>query len=145
MKKFSSVALAVIIALSCLVTAFASGEANGNADSTYTCGICKSTFGSAQELNDHISIIHGAQYRVCPYCGSTFTDEYSYNDHIDICADQLREGANTVSISAVVDRMISVFETSASWWDSIEDVLIRLLDIMENLGIRFVPDQNITD
>ncbi len=145
MKKFSCVALAIIIALSCVVTAFAYSGTNREADSPYMCGICKSTFGSAGELNEHINQIHGPQYCVCPYCGSSFTDEYSYNDHIDICADQLRDGANTVSFSAIVDRLIRVFESGASWWDSIEDIIIRLIDVFEGIGIRLVPDKDVAE
>ena len=46
-------------------------------------------------------------------------------------------------MAAVLDRLISVFETNASWWDAIEDVIIRLVDFIENIGTLFVPESDV--
>ncbi len=79
----------------------------------------------------------------CPYCSRVFTDEVEYDNHIQICANQLRFGQDDFSIGAVLDRLISVFETNASWWDAIEDVIIRIIDFVENIGTLFVPESDV--
>ncbi len=130
MKRILAFSFAVIIAFSFVTAAFA--------DNLVTCGICKSTFTSDAALQEHIRECHSYNVLVCPYCSNTFADENAYNDHIAICSEQLRAGAYDTSFSAIIDRLIRVFEGNSSWWDSIEDVLIRLIDLVENLGFMTI-------
>ena len=136
MKKAVSILLAFVFALACAMPAFADNE-------VYKCGVCNSTFDSAEELDNHYIKCHSSQptpaYLVCPYCDNRFSDEDSFNDHIVICADQQRAGSGDFSITSMLDRMISVYETTASWWDAIEDVIIRLLDVFEDIFVLLLP------
>ena len=132
MKKAVSILLAFVFALACAMPAFAD-------DVVYKCGVCNSSFETAEQLDNHYIKCHSSQptasYLVCPYCDNRFSDEDSFNDHIVICADQQRAGSGDFSITSMLDRMISVYETTASWWDAIEDVIIRLFDVFEDIFI----------
>ncbi len=35
----------------------------------------------------------------------------------------------------IIDALIAVFDTHADWWDAIEDIIIRLIDFINNIGI----------
>ncbi len=137
MKKAVSILLAFVFALACAMPAFAVD------DPKYKCGVCNTEFYSAEELDNHYIKCHSSQpttaYLVCPYCDNRFSDEDSFNDHIVICADQQRAGSGDFSITSMLDRMISVYETTASWWDAIEDVIIRLFDVFEDIFILLLP------
>ena len=112
MKKAVSILLAFVFALACAMPAFA-GEGD-----KYKCGVCNSSFETAEQLDNHYIKCHSSQpttaYLVCPYCDNIFSDEDSFNDHIVICADQQRAGSGDFSITSMLDRMISVYETTAS-------------------------------
>ena len=113
MKKITAIVLALVIALSC------------------------ATIGFAAKTHD------------CPYCGRTFTDEKAYNDHLEICYSQ--KGGNpsdknhenyadydkfiNMDINTVLDKLIETFKIDASWWDEIESIILRLVDLIENIAI----------
>lgn len=156
MKKFISIALAVIIALSCSAMAFAETT---TAINTATCPYCGTIFPirTTEEIdayNSHIKTCDSKPTTTttttstselkCPYCGRVFNNESEYNKHITLCYSQM--GLNDtdsyadadkyvkLDANSILDKLVTVFETNATWWDSIEDVIIRLIDLIENIG-----------
>ncbi|MBR3621441.1 MAG: C2H2-type zinc finger protein [Clostridia bacterium] len=107
MKKVISIALALVIALSCAVMAFAEATTNVN--------------------------INGEGY-VCPDCNKVFTDAAEYNAHLDeeAAAKAAPVPFFDLSASAIVERLLHIFQTEATWWDAIEDIIIKLIDLVEN-------------
>lgn len=136
MRKVLAVILAILMALSCCAVAFAVEETTKPASERENkCGICGATYDNATDLNNHIKEMHKqGEGNKCPYCSRTFSDEAEYNNHITICADQLRQGREDTNYSAIIDRLISLFETTAgtSWWESIKELIIRVVDLVEN-------------
>ena len=107
MKKVISIVLALVIALSCAAVAFAEDTTNVN--------------------------INGEGYK-CPDCGKIFTDAEAYNAHLD---EEAAAAAAPVpffdlTASSIVERLLHIFQTEASWWDAIEDIIIKLIDLVEN-------------
>ena len=116
MKKFTAVLLALVIALSCATIGFAADSENS---------------------------------LTCPYCGNTFTDEKAYDDHIEICYSQ--KGGNptdtahtnyadydkffNLDLNTVLDKLIETFKIDASWWDGVESIVLRLIDLIENFAL----------
>ncbi len=107
MKKVISIALALVIALSCAVMAFAEATTNVN--------------------------INGEGY-VCPDCNKVFTDAAEYNAHLDeeAAAKNAPVPFFDLTASAIVERLLHIFQTEAGWWDAIEDIIIKLIDLVEN-------------
>ena len=107
MKKVISIALALVIALSCAVMAFAEATTNVN--------------------------INGEGY-VCADCGKIFTDAEAYNAHLDeeAAAKNAPVPFFDLTASAIVERLLHIFQTEATWWDAIEDIIIKLIDLVEN-------------
>ena len=107
MKKVISIALALVIALSCAVMAFAEATTNVN--------------------------INGEGY-VCADCGKIFTDAAEYNAHLDeeAAAKAAPVPFFDLTASAIVERLLHIFQTEATWWDAIEDIIIKLIDLVEN-------------
>ena len=107
MKKVISIALALVIALSCAVMAFAEATTNVN--------------------------INGEGY-VCPDCNKVFTDASEYNAHLDeeAAAKNAPVPFFDLTASAIVERLLHIFQTEAGWWDAIEDIIIKLIDLVEN-------------
>ena len=107
MKKVISIALALVIALSCAVMAFAEATTNVN--------------------------INGEGY-VCADCGKIFTDVAEYNAHLDeeAAAKAAPVPFFDLTASAIVERLLHIFQTEATWWDAIEDIIIKLIDLVEN-------------
>ncbi len=66
MKKFVSVLLAVIIALSVSVVAFAEAESKD-----YFCEICQANFNNEKQYIEHVRTGCLEQYKKCPYCDAT--------------------------------------------------------------------------
>ena len=97
MKKILAVLLALVMACSCMVLAFAE-------DDTTT------TTTAAAEENNALMIDKGSFFDM------TATD--------------------------IIDALISVFDTHAEWWDAIEDIIIRLIDFVNNIGIG-VPQADV--
>ena len=97
MKKILAVLLALIMALSCMVLAFAEGEATPADDSTTT------TTAAAEEAKGGLMIDKGSFFDM------TATD--------------------------IIDALIAVFDTHAEWWDAVEDIIIRIIDFINNIGI----------
>ena len=97
MKKILAVLLALIMALSCMVLAFAEGEATPADDSTTT------TTAVAEEAKGGLMIDKGSFFDM------TATD--------------------------IIDALIAVFDTHAEWWDAVEDIIIRIIDFINNIGI----------
>ena len=110
MKKVISIVLALVMALSCMALAFAEDTTNVN--------------------------INGEGYK-CADCGKIFTDAEAYNAHLDEEAAAAAEAAkNTpffdLTASGIVERLLHIFQTNAGWWDAIEDIIIRLVDLVES-------------
>ena len=92
---------------------------------------------------------------ICPYCGNRFYEEDQYNAHIATCYGQAHlnydgpytdadgntisppNGTNFLNLSAsqILDKLVEVFDINSNWWDGIEDVIIRLVDFIENIGL----------
>ena len=114
MKKLLAVILAVITAFSCSAIAFA-----------------------VEIPVSYTQHINGEGY-MCPECGKVFTDYNAYNAHLDEeDAAALEAKKNTpffdLQASGIVSRLIHVFKTETSWWDEVESIIIRLVDLVENL------------
>ena len=94
-------------------------------------------------------------YLICPYCGNSFAQEDQYNAHIATCYGQAHLNYNTtftdaygnqisppngdnffnLSASQILDKLVEVFDINSNWWDGIEDIIIRLVDFIENIGL----------
>jgi hypothetical protein len=92
---------------------------------------------------------------ICPYCGNRFYEEDQYNAHIATCYGQAHlnydgpytdadgntisppNGNNFLNLSAsqILDKLVEIFDINSNWWDGIEDVIIRLVDFIENIGL----------
>ena len=40
-----------------------------------------------------------------------------------------------MTVTDIIDALIAVFDTHADWWDAVEDIIIRLIDFINNIGI----------
>ncbi len=145
----------MVLAFGCTAVAFA--------DTTpeIKCGYCGSTFSTDAALKEHQKTCAAKPSNqqtgpmVCPYCGNRFYEEDQYNAHIEICYGQAHwnyddlyvdpygnkidppNGDNFFNLSAsqILDKIVEVFDMNANWWDGIEDIIIRLVDFIENIGL----------
>lgn len=67
MKKFISLVLALIIALSASAVAFAAG--------TFECGVCHAVFADEKAYTAHMNSGCLEQYKDCQYCGAKVANE----------------------------------------------------------------------
>ena len=145
MKKFTAVILALVIALSCATIAFADN---------YQCPYCHLLFDEGV-YNDHVKTCEDNPKNtttktdeeaslVCPYCEQTFENQDEYNRHIQICYSQMGNNDSdsyadfdkfiNLDLNGILDKLISAFEIDTTWWDAVEDIIIRLVDLIENIG-----------
>ncbi len=85
MKKFTSIVLALVIALSVATVAFA-------ATSVYTCPACGAIVEGEKEFNTHLEktcpeVGSEGKLKECPYegCDAAFKIQAEYDKHLEIC------------------------------------------------------------
>lgn len=85
MKKFTSIVLALVIALSVATVAFA-------ATSVYTCTECGAIIEGEKAYNDHLEktcpvVGSEGKVKVCPNegCGAKFYSQEEYDRHLGLC------------------------------------------------------------
>lgn len=90
MKKVIALVLALVMALSCGMMAFAADETT-TAKKDYTCSKCGKIFDDRKEYNDHLDT-HNTTVAptaaaqgpyTCSACGKVYDNMAEYNDHID--------------------------------------------------------------
>lgn len=142
MKKAAAFILALIIALSVCTVAFAD-------EVKWTCPYCGNVFInlSDREKEEHKSYCHRnpgsnpeGKALVCPYCSREFTDESQYNAHIETCYEQKNDTLvlGGLSISGILDKLVELVDIDAAQWNGVEDIVIRFMDIAENIMVRIL-------
>jgi len=134
-----------------------------NKAATWTCVYCEKLFHniSYEDQIKHMARCSEnpenkyANPLICPYCGNRFYQEDQFNAHIATCYGQAHinydgpytdadgntisppNGTNFFNLSAsqILDKLVEVFDINSNWWDGIEDVIIRLVDFIENIGL----------
>ncbi len=143
MKKLTAIILALVIALSVAVTAFA-------ADATYQCPHCLAVIEGEAAYNKHLSNTcpvvgeddknkaeEAAKIQTCPYegCGAQFKDENEYNTHLDVC---LKKTDPTIA-QKVEDFILNFkFEDLLGTVEELlgkvnfPDLLVKAIDLLED-------------
>ncbi len=144
MKKVLALALALIMALSMSAMAFAADETTTTTKASgtlNTCPICKEAeFADEGEFNAHLA---NCNLKVCPKCDEPFADEDAYNDHIEICTAGDEKDYIDLSVKEILNMIIDLVKASMSQWDSIESVIVRLVDFIENIGSAVVGQADV--
>ena len=109
MKKVLSVLLALVMAFSCMALAFAEDDTTPVADDTTTT--------TAAAADDTTTTTAAAEEETK---GGLMIDKGSFFD---------------MTVTDIIDALIAVFDTHADWWDAVEDIIIRLIDFINNIGI----------
>jgi hypothetical protein len=109
MKKVLSVLLALVMAFSCMALAFAEDDTTPAADDTTTT--------TAAAADDTTTTTAAAEEETK---GGLMIDKGSFFD---------------MTVTDIIDALIAVFDTHADWWDAVEDIIIRLIDFINNIGI----------
>ncbi len=121
MKKVLALALALIMTLSMGVMAFA--------DETTTTT-------TAAEAEEPI--------KICPVCDNEFRDADAYNDHIAICKEVATGGVvANISIQEIISSLIEIIKASPIQWSTIESIIVRLVDFIENIGTAAVSEADV--
>ncbi|MBQ8764031.1 MAG: hypothetical protein IJZ07_08005 [Clostridia bacterium] len=161
MKKVLALALALIMALSMSAMAFAADEA-------YICPECEADLANATELNTHMKSVHtetepnvcptcGKEFyieseynkhiqlhdKTCPKCNRAFADEAEYNAHIEKCTVGDEKDYVDLTVKEILTMIIDIAKASMSQWDSIESVIVRLVDFLENIGTAAVSEADV--
>lgn len=141
MKKLTAIILALVIALSVAVTAFAA--------TTYQCPYCLEVIEGEKEYNKHLEekcpevgseakeeTDAAAKIQTCPYegCGAKFLDAEQYEVHLDEClkktdptiAQQVEDFILDFSIFGAID---SVFELLSKV--NFPSILVTVIDLLE--------------
>ncbi|MBR5562058.1 MAG: hypothetical protein IKW12_02805 [Clostridia bacterium] len=132
MKKVLALALALIMALSMSAMAFAAPAtpaeptANNN-----MCPNCGRWFYSEKEYNTHLAL---CDVKVCEKCGEEFASEAEYNKHVAACTVGDTKDYVNLTVKDILEMIIDVAKSTMGQWDSIESVIIRLVDFIENMG-----------
>lgn len=146
MKKLTAVVLALIIALSVAVTAFAA--------TSFECPYCGEILTSEKSYNEHLSKkcpvvgseIHekeDAFFEYCPYgCGAAFTSESSYNNHLDVCFSKkdptLAEQVEDFILNFDFDETFGKVDELLSKVD-FSSILVTIIDLLEK-GVMAIID-----
>ncbi len=134
MKKFVSVLLALIVALSVSVVAFAA--------SAFECAICQAVFADEKEYAAHMNSGCLEQYENCPYCASK-VHEYNIDEHKADCPKGAGEckycgesyatqGEFEAHISAdengkIECKLVSIFGVKVA------DIIIKIVDFLKGV------------
>ena len=142
MKKVLALALALIMALSMSAMAFA---ANTTAKATpdepiKTCPDCKQQFRDGSDYNTHLQV---CEVKTCTKCGEEFAGEDAYNTHVENCKVGDTKDYVDLTIKEILNMIIDIAKATMGQWDGIEDVVIRLVDFIENIGAGMVPEADV--
>ncbi len=122
MKKFFAVLLALMLTLSCATIAFADEAQTSTKGSTnLVCGYCNSTFVTEEALTEHLKQFHSG------LGGDLANDNESLKFFSGLTATDL------------LDKLIEVLDIHAAQWDGIDDIIIRLVDMVETLVSGIFP------
>ncbi len=138
MKKLTAIVLALIIALSVAVTAFAAVSLE--------CPYCGEVLSSEKSYNEHLSKkcpVVGSEahkkddafFKECPYgCGATFTKESAYNDHLEVCFSKkdptFAEQVEDFFLNFNFDETLGKVEELLSKVD-FPSILVTIIDLLE--------------
>lgn len=121
MKKVLALALALIMALSMGAMAFA---ADTTAATKIACGYCDSEgFADGAALEKHIAEYH-------PTTTAAPADD----------SNPLLEG---LTIKGILELIVDVAKSSMSQWDVIEDIVIKILDLIQGMGEALVSEADV--
>lgn len=141
MKKVLALALAAILAFSCMVVAFAA---------EYKCPTCEAIFTTATELNNHMNSVHPtptqapeAQTYPCPHCALAgqnivFVTETAYHDHLKTCPNYKGQDTNLpinyvdLSISELLAYLIDVANVDNDRLSILEPIIQSIITFVEN-------------
>jgi hypothetical protein len=116
MKKIFAVLLALVLTFSCATVAFADESSTGTKGSTnLVCGYCNSTFATEEALEEHLKQFHSG------LGGDLAVD----NENLKFLSG--------LTATDLLDKLIEVLDIHAAQWDGIDDIIIRLIDMIENL------------
>ena len=113
MKKIFAVLLALVLAFGCATVAFA--EDKSTVSTNLICGYCNSTFSSQDDLNNHLQQFHSGLGGDLAVSGENF------------------KFLSGLTATDLLDKLIEVLDIHAAQWDGIDDIIIRLIDMVENL------------
>lgn len=119
MKKVLALALALIMALSMGSMAFAAN----------TCGFCKSVFDG--DLDEHIAN--------CPKAQTTTAAPAEPTEKVPF-EEAILEG---LTIKGVLDLIVDIAKASMSQWEQIESIVIKILDLVQNMGNALVSEADV--
>lgn len=132
MKKVLALALALVMALSMGAMAFAAEATPADATANNNmCPNCGRWFYSEKEYNSHLAL---CDVKVCEKCGEEFASEAEYNKHIAACTVGDTKDYVNLTVKDILEMIIDVAKATMGQWDSIESVIIRLVDFIENMG-----------
>ena len=138
MKKVLALALALVMALSMSAMAFAAATPS-DAQAKNVCPKCDAEFTLEAEYNKHLAI---CSVKTCSKCDAEFANEAEYNKHIDTCTEGDEVDYVNLTVKDILEMIIDVAKASMSQWDSIESVIVRLVDFIENMGAG-VPEADV--
>ncbi len=153
MKKVISLALALIMALSMSAMAFAAEAVPMSTDAATTeatgtiiiveanqCPKCLEKFANETEYNKHLPL---CQSKVCPKCGEVYQNEDSFNKHLEICEVGVTKDYIDLTVKEILNMIIDIAKATIGQWDSIESVIVRLVDFIENIGTGVVGEADV--
>ena len=142
MKKVISLALALIMALSMSAMAFAeTTTAVATPDEPLkTCPVCGEEFRDGAEYNSHLQV---CRPKTCTKCGEVFAGEAEYNDHIEKCTVGDTKDYVDLTVKEILNAILEIAKETMGQWDGIEDVVIRIIDFIENIGAGLVPEADV--
>ena len=145
MKKVLALALALIMALSMSAMAFAADATPSDATTTATqatnvCPKCGATFSVEAEYNKHLPV---CEVKTCAKCGEDFASEAEYNKHIEKCTVGDTKDYVDLSVKEILNAILEIAKATMGQWDGIEDVVIRIIDFIENIGAGLVPEADV--
>ena len=158
MKKVLAIVLALVMAFGCTAIAFA--------EDTYQCPTCKKYYDNMEDqracIDKHESEEASSKAeeeaatattapiaKTCPYCGVNFYSDSSYDDHIQICYSQNAGVTNSyhnfinLTANQVLDLLHDFFDRDTDFWSVVSDIIIRLIDMIENLGTVAVDEADV--
>ena len=95
------------------------------------CPNCGRWFYGEKEYNAHLEL---CDVKVCSKCGEKFASEAEYNKHVSACTVGDTKDYINLTVKDILEMIIDIAKSSMGQWDSIESVIIRLVDFVENMG-----------
>ena len=127
MKKFVSIVLALIIALSVSVVAFAAA---------YECGECHAVFATAELLAAHENSTCLEQYKDCPYCASKVAKD-NLDAHIAECPKGAGSckycGEGYATQGEYADHVANECKLTTAVGVEVADVIIKIVDLLKGV------------